>query len=105
PASGGGAVAAGAREGARAADRCATRTSALGASMGETREIALTVNGQRYEEGGEVRGALPDFVGPPLRLTRAHLGRAHRVSPAPAARPAHAAPAPSPSTVSGRDPA
>src|SRR5512144_2174489 len=48
--------------------------------MGETRKIALTVNGKRYEEEVEVRVTLADFVRHQLGLTGTHLGCEHGVS-------------------------
>ena len=45
--------------------------------MGETRKIALTVNGKRYEEEVEVRVTLADFVRHQLGLTGTHLGCEH----------------------------
>ena len=47
--------------------------------MGETRKIALTVNGKRYEEEVEVRVTLADFVRHQLGLTGTHLGCEHGV--------------------------
>src|ERR1700720_4134219 len=47
--------------------------------MGETRKIALTVNGKRYEEEVEVRVPLADFVRHQLGLTGTHLGCEHGV--------------------------
>ena len=47
--------------------------------MGETRKIALTVNGRRYEEEVEVRLTLADFVRHTLGLTGTHLGCEHGV--------------------------
>jgi len=47
--------------------------------MGETRKIALTVNGRRYEEEVEVRVTLADFVRHQLGLTGTHLGCEHGV--------------------------
>ncbi len=47
--------------------------------MGETRKIALTVNGKRYEEEVEVRWTLADFVRHQLGLTGTHLGCEHGV--------------------------
>src|SRR5262249_43465701 len=79
PTSGGGALAAGAREGACAAARSTRRPSALGATMGETRKISLTVNGKRYEEEVEVRVTLADFIRHQLGLTGTHLGCEHGV--------------------------
>src|SRR4029453_178681 len=74
PAFGGGAVAAGVREGACALARCPRGPSALGVAMGEKRKIALTVNGKRYEEEVEVRVTLADFIRHQLGLTGTHLG-------------------------------
>ena len=48
-------------------------------AMGETRNIALTVNGRRYEEEVEVRLTLADFVRHQLGLTGTHLGCEHGV--------------------------
>ena len=47
--------------------------------MGETRKIALTVNGKRYEEEVEVRVTLADFIRHQLGLTGTHLGCEHGV--------------------------
>ena len=47
--------------------------------MGQTRKIALTVNGKRYEEEVEVRVTLADFVRHQLGLTGTHLGCEHGV--------------------------
>ena len=47
--------------------------------MGETRRIALTVNGKRYEEEVEVRWTLADFLRHQLGLTGTHLGCEHGV--------------------------
>ena len=47
--------------------------------MGETRKIALTVNGKRYEETVEVRWTLADFLRHQLGLTGTHLGCEHGV--------------------------
>ena len=47
--------------------------------MGETRKIALTVNGKRYESEVEVRFTLADFLRHQLRLTGTHLGCEHGV--------------------------
>src|SRR5512144_2304196 len=47
--------------------------------MGETRKIALTVNGKRYEEEVEVRLTLADFLRDQLGLTGTHLGCEHGV--------------------------
>jgi carbon-monoxide dehydrogenase small subunit len=47
--------------------------------MGETRKIALTVNGRRYEHEVEVRLTLADFLRHSLRLTGTHLGCEHGV--------------------------
>src|ERR1044072_5906124 len=54
------------------------RTSG-GSRMGETRKIALTVNGKRYEEEVEVRVTLADFVRHQLGLTGTHLVCEHGV--------------------------
>src|SRR5437660_5220727 len=47
--------------------------------MGETRKIALTVNGKRYQEEVEVRLTLADFLRHELGLTGTHLGVEHGV--------------------------
>ena len=47
--------------------------------MGETRKIALTVNGTRYERETEVRWTLADFLRHQLGLTGTHLGCEHGV--------------------------
>jgi len=47
--------------------------------MGQTRKIALTVNGKRYEEEVEVRLTLADFIRHQLGLTGTHLGCEHGV--------------------------
>jgi aerobic carbon-monoxide dehydrogenase small subunit len=47
--------------------------------MDEQRAIALTVNGQRYEEEVEVRVTLADFLRHQLGLTGTHLGCEHGV--------------------------
>jgi aerobic-type carbon monoxide dehydrogenase small subunit (CoxS/CutS family) len=47
--------------------------------MDEKRKIALTVNGQRYEEEVEVRVTLADFIRHQLGLTGTHLGCEHGV--------------------------
>ena len=47
--------------------------------MGETRKIALTVNGRRYEHEVEVRLTLADFLRHSLGLTGTHLGCEHGV--------------------------
>ena len=47
--------------------------------MGETRKIALSVNGKRYEAEVEVRWTLADFVRHTLGLTGTHLGCEHGV--------------------------
>jgi len=47
--------------------------------MGETRTIALTVNGTRYEREAEVRWTLADFLRHKLGLTGTHLGCEHGV--------------------------
>ena len=46
---------------------------------GETRKIALTINGKRYEEEVEVRFTLADFMRQQLGLTGTHLGCEHGV--------------------------
>ena len=63
--------------------------------MGDTRNIALTVNGKRYESEVEVRLTLADFL-------RHELGSPARIS---AASTASAAPAPSCSTAARCAPA
>src|SRR3954453_18396726 len=50
-----------------------------GETMGESRKIALTVNGKRYEEEVEVRVTLADFIRQQLGLTGTHLGCEHGV--------------------------
>src|SRR5580698_9148384 len=47
--------------------------------MGETRRIALTVNGTRHEAEVEVRHTLADFLRHQLGLTGTHLGCEHGV--------------------------
>jgi aerobic carbon-monoxide dehydrogenase small subunit len=47
--------------------------------MSETRTIALTVNGTRYEETVPVRVTLADFIRHQLGLTGTHLGCEHGV--------------------------
>lgn len=47
--------------------------------MGETRRIALTVNGKSYSEEVEVRMHLGDFLRQQLGLTGTHLGCEHGV--------------------------
>ena len=47
--------------------------------MGETRKIAVTVNGTRYEAEVEVRLTLADFLRHTLGLTGTHLGCEHGV--------------------------
>jgi len=47
--------------------------------MKETRKIAVTVNGKRYEEEVEVRVTLADFIRHQLGLTGTHLGCEHGV--------------------------
>src|SRR5438552_4185959 len=47
--------------------------------MGETRKVALTVNGKRYEQETEVRTTLADFLREGLGLTGTHLGCEHGV--------------------------
>jgi carbon-monoxide dehydrogenase small subunit len=48
-------------------------------AMGETRKIALTVNGRRCEEDVAVRTTLADFLRHQLGLTGTHLGCEHGV--------------------------
>jgi carbon-monoxide dehydrogenase small subunit len=48
-------------------------------TMDESRKIALTVNGTRYEEEVEVRVTLADFLRHQLGLTGTHLGCEHGV--------------------------
>src|SRR5215467_435456 len=50
-----------------------------GTYMGETRKIAVTVNGKRYEAEVEVRLTLADFLRHTLGLTGTHLGCEHGV--------------------------
>jgi aerobic-type carbon monoxide dehydrogenase small subunit (CoxS/CutS family) len=47
--------------------------------MPDTRKIALTVNGRRYEETVETRYTLADFLRQQLGLTGTHLGCEHGV--------------------------
>jgi aerobic carbon-monoxide dehydrogenase small subunit len=47
--------------------------------MNETRKIAVTVNGTRYEETVPVRVTLADFIRHQLGLTGTHLGCEHGV--------------------------
>jgi carbon-monoxide dehydrogenase small subunit len=47
--------------------------------MKETRKIAVTVNGKRYEEEVEVRVTLADFIRHQLGLTGTHLGCEHGI--------------------------
>jgi aerobic-type carbon monoxide dehydrogenase small subunit (CoxS/CutS family) len=47
--------------------------------MGETRKIALTVNGKPYKAEAEVRLTLADFLRHTLGLTGTHLGCEHGV--------------------------
>jgi aerobic-type carbon monoxide dehydrogenase small subunit (CoxS/CutS family) len=47
--------------------------------MGETRKIAVTVNGKRHETEVEVRLTLADFLRHTLGLTGTHLGCEHGV--------------------------
>jgi len=47
--------------------------------MADTRTIALTVNGRRYEETVETRYTLADFLRQQLGLTGTHLGCEHGV--------------------------
>ena len=47
--------------------------------MSETRNIAVTVNGKRYERSVDVRLTLADFLRGPLGLTGTHLGCEHGV--------------------------
>ena len=47
--------------------------------MSETRKIAVTVNGTRYEETVPVRVTLADFIRHQLGLTGTHLGCEHGV--------------------------
>src|SRR5437588_3341689 len=47
--------------------------------MGETRKIALTVNGKAYKAEAEVRLTLADFLRHTLGLTGTHLGCEHGV--------------------------
>ena len=63
----------------RAASAVVTSSRGVAAGMGETRKIALTVNGKRYEEEVEVRWTLADFVRHQIGLTGTHLGCEHGV--------------------------
>src|SRR5262249_23529713 len=78
-----GAVAPRAHTGPRPASQSNRRNrhgaSVLGTRMGETRKIALTVNGKRYEREAEVRWTLADFLRHTLGLTGTHLGCEHGV--------------------------
>ena len=47
--------------------------------MAETRKIAVTVNGRRYDETVETRYTLADFLRQQLGLTGTHLGCEHGV--------------------------
>ena len=47
--------------------------------MGETRKVALTVNGKPYKAEAEVRLTLADFLRHTLGLTGTHLGCEHGV--------------------------
>ena len=47
--------------------------------MADTRKIALTVNGHRYDETVETRHTLADFLRHQLGLTGTHLGCEHGV--------------------------
>jgi aerobic carbon-monoxide dehydrogenase small subunit len=47
--------------------------------MGQTREIAVTINGRTYEEEVEVRLTLADFIRHQIGLTGTHLGCEHGV--------------------------
>jgi carbon-monoxide dehydrogenase small subunit len=47
--------------------------------MDETRNVALTVNGKRYEATAPVRETLADFIRHRLGLTGTHLGCEHGV--------------------------
>ena len=47
--------------------------------MAETRNIAVTVNGRRYQEAVETRHTLADFLRQQLGLTGTHLGCEHGV--------------------------
>ena len=47
--------------------------------MGETRKIAVTVNGKRHQAEVEVRLTLADFIRHQLGLTGTHLGCEHGV--------------------------
>ncbi len=63
--------------GARAAEE--PRQALNGQPMTETRKVALTVNGKRYEAEAEVRLTLADFLRHTLGLTGTHLGCEHGV--------------------------
>ena len=63
----------------RPAPPAACRPHRIGHAMGQTRKIALTVNGKRYEEEVEVRVTLADFIRHQLGLTGTHLGCEHGV--------------------------
>ena len=47
--------------------------------MGEKRDIAVTINGKKYQEEVEVRYTLADFMRQQLGLTGTHLGCEHGV--------------------------
>ena len=47
--------------------------------MGEKRNIAVTINGKKYQEEVEVRYTLADFMRQQLGLTGTHLGCEHGV--------------------------
>src|SRR5258706_7961540 len=47
--------------------------------MGEKRNIAVTINGKKYQEEVEVRYTLADFMRQQLALTGTHLGCEHGV--------------------------
>ena len=47
--------------------------------MGKSRQIDITVNGNRYQQEVEVRMTLADFLRHQLRLTGTHLGCEHGV--------------------------
>ena len=72
PATGDGAVAPRARQGARA-------HRGEGGIVSEQRTIAVTVNGKRHEATVPVRLTLADFLRQKLRLTGTHLGCEHGV--------------------------
>ena len=55
------------------------RQALNGQPMTETRKVALTVNGKRYEAEAEVRLTLADFIRHTLGLTGTHLGCEHGV--------------------------